>query len=191
MQGHTAFRTASLLTPVVCYVTILLGGNVIASDAGLGCPSWPTCFGTISLWPATSGLAAIEWAHRLSALVLAICVLLLAVLAVAYERRRPALLRMSLFALALTVALAFLGGAVVESGLAVALVLTHFALATLLFGLLLVLALLANLSSLPPRWVAWARQASVERTAPQGEATVPSGPASAPTGLPGLAGREG
>lgn len=170
MRGHGAFRWATVVALVLCYVTIILGGNVIASDSGLGCPAWPSCNGTFNLLPATTGAAGVEWAHRVSAFFLAVAITILTALAIAYERRRPVLLRMSLFAFALTVALALLGGAVVDSGLSVALVLTHFALATILFGLLVILTLLANYRSLPRRWIEWARDALGERPLRKAEA---------------------
>jgi heme A synthase len=96
------------------------------------------------------------------AFFLAVSVTLLAGLAVAFERRRPALLKMSLVSLGLVVTEALLGGLVVKSSLQVPLVLTHLAIATALFGILLVIALLANLREMPARWVAWARRAIEE-----------------------------
>jgi heme A synthase len=168
MKGHDLFRIATLFAVVLCYMTILLGGNVMASESGLACPSWPSCYGNGNLLPGFHGGVAIEWSHRVAAFFLASSVLVLAVLAVAFERARPSLLRMSLGALGLVVAEAVLGGLVVESSLTVALVLVHLAIATALFGLLLVLVLLANFRELPQSWVAWGRRALEEspRTEP-------------------------
>jgi heme A synthase len=153
VRGHDLFRCATLFAVVLCYATILLGGNVMASGNGLACPSWPSCYGNGNFLPAFQGGAAVEWSHRVMAFFLATSVLVLAVLAVAFERGRPALLRMSGVALGLVVTEALLGGLVVENSLAVTLVLIHLAIATALFGLLLVLALLANFRELPTRWV--------------------------------------
>lgn len=166
MKGHDLFRFATLFAVVLCYATILLGGNVMASDNGLACPSWPSCYGNGNLLPAFQGGAAVEWSHRVMAFFLASIVLVLAVLAVAFERGRPALLRMAGAALGLVVTEALLGGLVVEESLAVTLVLVHLAIATALFGLLLVLALLANFRELPTRWVTWAQRALEERPHP-------------------------
>jgi heme a synthase len=168
VRGHDLFRYATLFAVVLCYATILLGGNVMASDSGLACPSWPSCYGNGNLLPAFQGGAAVEWSHRVMAFFLASSVLVLAVLGIAFERGRPALLRMSLVALGLVVSEALLGGLVVENSLAITLVLVHLAIATALFGLLLVLSLLANFRELPTRWVAWAHRALDEnpRTAP-------------------------
>jgi cytochrome c oxidase assembly protein subunit 15 len=162
VRGHDLFRLAALFAVLLCYTTILLGGNVMASDSGLACPSWPSCYGNGNFLPGFHGGVAVEWSHRVAAFFLASSVLVLAVLAVAFERARPALLRMSLGALGFVVAEALLGGLVVESSLTVALVLVHLALATALFGLLLILALLANFRELPQSWVAWGRRALEE-----------------------------
>jgi heme a synthase len=162
MEGrHRLFGLLAALAFAACYVTILLGGNVMASDSGLACPSWPTCFGT-QLLPPDHGAAGIESAHRLGALVLSLFVLAVTVGAILWERRRPVVLRLSIASGAAVIVQALLGALVVESGLAVGVVLLHFALATVLFLLLLVLALIANLRYLPRRWRQWAIEASVD-----------------------------
>ncbi len=187
-RGHDLFRSVALVAVVLCYSTILLGGTVMASGDGLGCPHWPTCFPNGNLDPHVSGAAQVEWSHRVSAFFLASTVLLLTLLGVAYERQRRALLGLSAAALGLVVVEALLGGLVVESGLGVVLILAHLAIATALFGLLLVIALLANLRRMPRRWVDWARRASEERPTPP-----PSGvdPGPTPGGAPGPFGRPG
>lgn len=176
MRGHDLFRYATVAACVLCYVTILLGGNVMASDSGLACPGWPSCQGTF--FPNLAGGVAVEWGHRLAAFVLSMSIALFTALAIAYERRRPVLLRLSAAATSLVLAQALLGGLVVETELRASFVLFHFALATALFGFLLLLALLANWRDVPPRWVAWARAASEERPGVAAESRgVPSVPA--------------
>ncbi len=170
MRGHDMFRYAALFAVVLCYATILLGGNVMASGDGLACPSWPSCYGNGNFLPAFQGAASVEWSHRVMAFFLATSVAILSILGVAFERRRPALLRMSLLALGLVVTEALLGGLVVKDALAVTLVLTHLAIATALFGILLLTALLANFRELPARWVKWAHRALEEEPRPYGSA---------------------
>ena len=161
-RGHDLFRSVALVSVVLCYSTILLGGTVMASDDGLGCPHWPACYPGDNFFPHVSGPAQVEWSHRVSAFFLATSVLVLTVLGLLYERRRRTLLGLSGLALGLVVTEALLGGLVVESRLQVVLILCHLALATALFGLLLVIALLANRREMPRRWVEWARRASEE-----------------------------
>ncbi len=161
MQRHALFRSAALVALVICYATILLGGEVMVSDAGLGCPDWPTCHGTFL--PGWTGSTAIEYSHRLGALSLGIFVMLLFVAALLFERRRPTLVKLSAAAVGTVVAQAFLGGLVVRSGLSIALVLAHFAVATALLALLALLVILAYLPVVPQRWIDWVREAAEER----------------------------
>jgi len=179
MRGHDLFRSVVLVCAVLCYSTILLGGTVMASDSGLGCPHWPTCYANGALAPHVAGAAMVEWSHRVAAFFLGTAVLLLALLGVVYERRRPILRNLALASLGLVVVEALLGGLVVESGLVVELVLVHLAIATALFGILLVLAFLANLREMPRRWLDWARRAAEEREPPD-----PADAASEPVGTP-------
>jgi heme A synthase len=186
MRGHDLFRITAIFAAVLCYSTILLGGDVMASGDGLGCPHWPTCYDNGDLLPVVAGPAAVEWSHRVSAFVLSIAVLALAALGGVYERRRPALLRIALASLGLVVLEAVLGGMVVESNLRPEFVLVHLAIATALFGLLLVLVLLSNLRELPRRWIEWARRASEEAARPPAPAPSPgSSDRRAPYPLPG------
>ncbi len=178
-RGHDLFRITAVLACVLCYSTILLGGNVMANGDGLACPHWPTCYANGNLLPAFAGPAAVEWSHRVSAFFLSVGVLVLAALGLAFERMRRILLRLSLVALGLVVTEALLGGLVVESNLEASLILVHLGVATALFGLLLVVALLANLREMPRRWIEWARRASEERPAPARNASAPE-PAPSP-----------
>jgi heme a synthase len=165
VRGHDLFRYAAVAACVLCYVTIILGGNVITTDNGLACPHWPTCFGNGNLLPSVSGGAAIEWSHRVSAFVLSVSVLVLAALGAAFARGRRILMRLSLVALGLVVTEALLGGLVIETSLLAWVVLLHLAIATALFGILLIVAVLANLRQMPRRWVEWARRAADETPA--------------------------
>ncbi|MGP8076338.1 MAG: COX15/CtaA family protein [Thermoplasmata archaeon] len=178
MRGHDLFRYAAVFACVLCYSTILLGGNVMASDSGLACPDWPSCFGNGNFLPAFQGGVALEWSHRVMAFFLSTAILVLALLGIAYERQRKVLLRIALVALGLVVTEALLGGLVVQSQLSSTLVLVHLALATALFGLLLILVLLSNLRELPRRWIEWARRATDE------EAPTPTFARGAPTKVP-------
>ncbi|MGI0053174.1 MAG: COX15/CtaA family protein [Thermoplasmata archaeon] len=193
MRGHTLFRYLTVAALVACYVTILLGGNVIASNSGLGCPDWPLCSPS-HLIPTLTGAAAIEFSHRIGAFVLSMITLALALTAIAIERRRPVLVRLSFSALVTVGLEAILGGVVVDSRLAAVIVLIHFAIATVLFVLLLLLALLANLREIPRGWRLWVKAATEEAPLPPGAAEARTSGPSAPTPIssatpagPGLA----
>ena len=159
-KGHTFFRYAAVASVLACYVTILIGGNVMASDSGLACPDWPTCHGTFA--PPLVGGTGIEWLHRISALVLALTIAVVCAAALLFERARPILVRLSAASAALVLAQAVLGGVVVETDLTVGIVLLHLGLATALFALLILLTILANFREIPRRWLDFARRASEE-----------------------------
>jgi heme A synthase len=182
VRGQELFRYAAIVACMLCYLTIILGGNVITTDNGLACPHWPTCFGNGNLLPSVTGGAAVEWSHRVSAFVLSVGVLALAALGVAYARGRRVLVRLSCLALGLVVTEALLGGVVIETSLLAWVVLLHLAIATALFGILLIVAVLANLRQMPRRWVEWARRAADETTAtpPAAEGAAPRAPAPNP-----------
>ncbi|HEY1077274.1 MAG TPA: COX15/CtaA family protein [Fontimonas sp.] len=43
------FRTLNLLTLLLCFCVIVFGAYVRLSDAGLGCPDWPGCYGHLTV----------------------------------------------------------------------------------------------------------------------------------------------
>ncbi len=181
MRGHDAFRYLVLIALALAYVTILLGGNVAASDSGLACPTWPLCRPGAGLWPSgLDGGVLIEWSHRVAAFVLSASIAAFTLLALVFERRRPALQRLSFAAAGLVLVQVLLGGLVVDTDLSVAAVVAHLGMATALFGVLVVLAAVANLPAIPRRWLAWLRRAGEEAppTAPEsrpGREAVPAG----------------
>jgi heme A synthase len=81
----TRFGKAALATVAATLVLVGLGGFVRAMEAGLGCPDWPTCHGSLNppsslAWGALK-LAWIEHSHRLWAAVLIVLICALAVAA--------------------------------------------------------------------------------------------------------------
>lgn len=61
------FRKVTLLTAVLTYLLVVLGGVVRVTGSGLGCPDWPLCYGQPLPPPSTEAL--IEMAHRYLAAV--------------------------------------------------------------------------------------------------------------------------
>ena len=60
-MGRSYFLWLSMATAVLALVVILVGAYVRLSNAGLGCPDWPGCYGGLQA-PSTS--AAIEMANE-------------------------------------------------------------------------------------------------------------------------------
>jgi heme a synthase len=114
VNGITRFKHLSLLAAILAFCVVVLGAYVRLSDAGLGCPDWPGCYGTLTVpqseaaislaqqafpsKPVESGKAWKEMAHRYLAGTLGLLVLALAVMAVRQRRqlRTPVLLSVAL-----------------------------------------------------------------------------------------------
>ena len=95
------FAKLAVSTLVATFVLIGLGGFVRAMEAGLGCPDWPTCHGSLnppsSLSAGPLRLAWIEHSHRLWAAVLIVLICVLAY--VARRTRQPRPVRWACYAL--------------------------------------------------------------------------------------------
>jgi heme a synthase len=94
-MAETWLRRGLVLAVITCLILTTFGAFVRLSDAGLGCPDWPTCYGKLS-WPKADDVASAnaafperpvehhktwpEQVHRhiaagLGVLVLALCLL--------------------------------------------------------------------------------------------------------------------
>lgn len=96
------FKTLSVMAAIVAFFVVVLGSYVRLSDAGLGCPDWPGCYGALTVpqseaaiqsaqqaypdKPVEHAKAWKEMAHRYLAGSLGLLVVALAVLA--YRRRQ-------------------------------------------------------------------------------------------------------
>lgn len=144
-------RPLLLFTTGLAFAVILLGAYVRLSDAGLGCPDWPGCYGQISPWhageqiadahsadplgPVSHAKAWKEMLHRYLAGGLGLLILAIAVLA--WRRLPPARRILPGLLLALVVFQALLGMWTVTQQLKPMIVAAH------LLGGMATLALLA------------------------------------------------
>jgi heme o synthase len=130
----TRFQKLTIATTASTVLLIAAGGLVRATDSGLGCPGWPTCFGR---WiPPLETHAIIEYSHRLLATVAVILIAAQAVVAWRSYRRVRQIVVPSIAALVLVFMQAALGGIVVAGELEATLVTLHFATAMALLGVL-------------------------------------------------------
>ena len=139
------FRRLALVTLVVTFALIVLGGVVRVSDSGLGCGpaesgfhGWPLCNGDVI--PGASLHTAIEYSHRTVASTVGL--LALAMMVLARRRHRGhrghrGIVRATTAVFGLVLAEGLLGAATVEKNLEEELVAAHLGLAMLILALLL------------------------------------------------------
>lgn len=144
------FARLSLATTIATYLLIAVGALVRAAGAGLGCPDWPRCFGQ---WvPPTSAdelppgfdpaqfIPAHTWLEYVNRLLgVLIGFLIFATLISAWRRHRgqPRIVWPTTAAFVLVGVQGWLGGQVVEQGLAATVLTAHMLLALIIVGLLL------------------------------------------------------
>ena len=63
MQGFSTQYRLTLFTCLLAFCVILMGAYVRLSDAGLGCPDWPGCYGRL-LAPSAQGPIGADFADR-------------------------------------------------------------------------------------------------------------------------------
>ena len=135
----TRFQKLSLVTAVATYLLVAWGAVVRVTDSGLGCPDWPLCYGQV-LPPNDDVSAWIEWFHRSLAALVGLLVFAVLVVAVRRHRQRSVVVPASM-AFVFTGFQAYLGKITVESGNSGASVTAHLAMAMVVLGSLVYIAL--------------------------------------------------
>src|SRR2546421_4868238 len=136
-----AFRGLSVATAVVTYALVVLGGVVRVSGSGLGCPDWPLCHGR--LLPPLDLHAIIEYSHRTTTVLATTLMVVTAVTAWLWLRRRRDVVTAATVALGLLVVQITLGAITVKLELPPIVVLVHLANAMALLGAVSVTAVAA------------------------------------------------
>jgi heme A synthase len=130
----TGFQRLCIITCLVIFGLVVIGGVVRATDSGLGCPDWPTCHGR--LIPGWEKHTMIEYTHRLVASIAGFLVLGIAVWAWRSYRKVPAIFYPSLAVLFLIIIQAGLGGAAVLNELPPEIVAVHLGMAMTILTIL-------------------------------------------------------
>ncbi len=136
------FVLLAMTNALFVYGLMLSGSYVVGSGASLACPGWPLC-GTPPTWAVTYHLADINVLHRYIATFVGL--ILIWTLVSAWRRRKvaPGQARVALAAGVLFVAQAIVGGLVVLLQRPDLIAILHLALATAVWGTLVLLAVLA------------------------------------------------
>ena len=148
MKKQLFFQSAVVST-LLSYLLIFVGGLVRVSGSGMGCPDWPQCFGrwipptNIDQIPShidpTSFnivLAWIEYSNRSLGVIVGLSIIILNVIAIYYFRKELKLLLSAVLSLILVGANGGLGALVVSSVLNPFLVSLHMILALILVSVL-------------------------------------------------------
>ena len=134
-RERLARLAAHLLVALIALVAI--GGATRVMEAGLACPDWPLCYGSLLPGRQMNLQVFLEWFHRLDAAVVAVGLGVLAAASVAWRRELPAWQPpLALGCVLLVVAQAGLGALTVLALLPAAVVAAHLATALLLVILL-------------------------------------------------------
>jgi cytochrome c oxidase assembly protein subunit 15 len=132
------FRRVAYISLAALAVIVLTGAAVRLSASGLGCPTWPKCYGKV--YPPLNTHALIEFGNRaISGLVGVVC----AVVTVLAFTRRPFRRDLAVLAVALpagVIAQAVLGGFTVREHLAPGFVMSHFLLSMVILVFAVALA---------------------------------------------------
>jgi cytochrome c oxidase assembly protein subunit 15 len=148
------FGRFAILTTMLTYFLIFMGGLVRVSGAGLGCPDWPKCFGrwippvTISQIPPDIDpgafnftLAWIEYINRLFGMTLGLLIAAMAIWALIRYRSERRIVIPAVIAALLTAYQGWQGSQVVSSGLEPVIVSAHMVIALVIAGLMIYISI--------------------------------------------------
>ncbi|MFM7313691.1 MAG: COX15/CtaA family protein [Cyanobium sp.] len=155
-------RTLSLLTShlvVAVVALVVIGGATRVMEAGLACPDWPLCYGTLLPGRQMNLQVFLEWFHRLDAFLVGVALITLLAISLRWAACLPRWLPwLSGLALLLVAGQGALGALTVIQLLEAGTVTAHLGTALLLLLLLSCLHQLLitpSASPAPPLWWSW------------------------------------
>ena len=87
LRRRLALLSAHLVVALVALVVI--GGATRVMEAGLACPDWPLCYGTLLPGRQMNAQVFLEWFHRLDAFVVGVALLVMAIASMVWRRLLP------------------------------------------------------------------------------------------------------
>lgn len=136
------FALLAMTNALFVYGLMLSGSYVVGTGASLACPGWPLC-GTPPAWAVAFHLADINSLHRYVAVFVGLVLIWTLVSALRRRKVAPGQAKVALVAGLLFIAQSGVGGLVVLLHRPDALAILHLALATAVWGFLVLLAVLA------------------------------------------------
>tara|TARA_Y100001968_G_scaffold61058_4_gene51889 strand:- start:3593 stop:4549 length:957 start_codon:yes stop_codon:yes gene_type:complete len=143
---------------VALIALVVIGGATRVMEAGLACPDWPLCYGSLLPGRQMNVQVFLEWFHRLDAFLVGIAFLLQFLIALFFRSKLPQwLIWVYASGLFLVVIQGLLGGVTVLGLLPSTVVTAHLALALTLVALMSAVSqrLLQVRSSPAPKWWLW------------------------------------
>ncbi len=134
----TWFQRLLIITIVITFVLVVIGGTVRATDSGLGCPDWPTCHG--KLIPSGDKHTIIEFSHRTAAAIVGVLFLGVTFFTFKSERRNKLVFWLAFSAGLLLAVQIILGGITVKKELPSEIVAAHLGTAMLFMAVMIVTA---------------------------------------------------
>lgn len=180
-----SYRRIAVITICAVYFLILVGASVRASGAGMGCPDWPTCFGSWIPPTSESQLPAnyqeiyadrgyaetrfnpvktwTEYLNRLTGVTIGLLILATAIKSFSLRHHDRLITVASVAALLMVIYQAWLGSRVVASNLQPGMITLHMLMALAIVGVLIFALARArrgvmaarSIAGLSPRFATW------------------------------------
>ena len=135
-------QVVAILGAVCAYTTIVVGGTVRGMNAGLTCPDWPLCNGSVVPNLADTGIL-VEYIHRLVAALTGIFMLSTLIAAVLWFRPEMRIVTPSIMSFAILVTQVAVGALTIASDNDWVVVTIHLALGTATLASALIVALVS------------------------------------------------
>src|SRR5260370_32458953 len=136
------------ITVAFTYFLVALGATVRVNNAGLSCPDWPLCYGTI--FSTESVGALLEESHRYTASIVSVLVMALVLSILLWARHDKRLLIPAIITPCLLLVQIILGGLTVLMKLEGPIITSHLPTSEALFATILFIAIMAG-SKVPNR----------------------------------------